>query len=521
MNRPTIKQVNLLLLIVILLQASNVFLAWLPTYARLILNEFFFILLPALIYLRWAGLPVLETIKWRLPNAKTVLLSLLIGAGFYPLAAYSAHIFQVIFDYQIPEIPGMIPSNHMEAVLALIALAVMAPLCEEILFRGVAQNAYAHHGPARSILFVGFLFIAFHLSLLQGLSIIPLALVLGFVYWRTNSLPAAILTHFGANFMAALVLTSNVWITQAQTVLLSLPVAIGGLVLALVSLWMLTRITAPDPQPESPPVAERRLARYWPLLAALPIFAVFIGAEVFVSRSPELIVQPVALNPLPWDKPQTLRYEISNIIDEPIGQASCTLTPESDMVTLVCEQDQRGYEVQQGNSYWSSIDFAGTRTIRWQRETYAPISDVGEHTLRTLIWTLEDNIVTVETTYPGMETKISREPLPLLAQDALVTAQGIWPWQLAALSFEAGATSRLVHLTPDVWRPASNDNGPVIEIMLVKISGPEEIETSSGLRNAWRVAVGKREVAWYDAENPAILLRYFNGMETWTLVEER
>jgi membrane protease YdiL (CAAX protease family) len=123
----------------------------------------------------------------------------------------------------------------------------MAPICEEILFRGVAQNAYAHRGPARSIFFVGFLFVAFHLSLLQGLSIIPLALALGFVYWRTNSLPAAILTHFGANLMAALVLTSGVWLAAAQTVLLSLPVAVGGLFLALASLWMLTRITTPTP----------------------------------------------------------------------------------------------------------------------------------------------------------------------------------------------------------------------------------------------------------------------------------
>lgn len=372
MNRPTIKQVNLLLLVVILLQASNVFFAWMPTYVRLILNQFFFILLPALIYLRWAKLPVRETIKWRLLSPKIALLSLLIGAGFYPLAAYSAHIFQTVFDYQLPEIPGMIPANHLEAVLALIALAAMAPICEEILFRGVVQNAYAHRGPARSIIFVGLLFVAFHLSLLQGLSIIPLAFALGFVYWRTNSLPAAILTHFGANFMAAMVLTSGVWVTQAQTVLLSLPVAIGGFVLALASLWMLARATAPDPQPESLPVTESRLKRYLPLLAAIPVFVVFIGAEVFISRSPELVAQPVALNPLPWDEPQTWRYQISNIIDESIGEATCTLTPEADVVTLVCEQDQKGYEIQQGNSYWYSIDFTGTRTIRWQRETYAP-----------------------------------------------------------------------------------------------------------------------------------------------------
>lgn len=519
MNRPTIKQVNLLLLVVILLQASNVFFAWMPTYVRLILNQFFFILLPALIYLRWAKLPVRETIKWRLLSPKIALLSLLIGAGFYPLAAYSAHIFQTVFDYQLPEIPGMIPANHLEAVLALIALAAMAPICEEILFRGVVQNAYAHRGPARSIIFVGLLFVAFHLSLLQGLSIIPLAFALGFVYWRTNSLPAAILTHFGANFMAAMVLTSGVWVTQAQTVLLSLPVAIGGFVLALASLWMLARATAPDPQPESLPVTESRLKRYLPLLAAIPVFVVFIGAEVFISRSPELVAQPVALNPLPWDEPQTWRYQISNIIDESIGEATCTLTPEADVVTLVCEQDQKGYEIQQGNSYWYSIDFTGTRTIRWQRETYAPISDVGDHTLRKLTWTLENNTITVETTYPEMEMRISREPLPLLAQDSLVTAQGVWPWQLAALTFESGAISRLAHLSPDVWRPASNDNGPVVETMLVKISGPEEIETPSGTRKAWKVEVGKREVAWYAAENPSLLLRYFNSMETWTLVE--
>lgn len=518
-NRPTIKQVNLLLLVVILLQASNAFFAWMPTYVRLILNQFFFILLPALVYLRWARLPVGETVKWRWPGAKPALLSLLIGVGFYPLAAYSAHIFQTVFDYHLPEIPGIIPANHLEAILALIALAVMAPICEEVLFRGVVQNAYAHRGPARSIIFVGFLFVAFHLSLMQGFSIIPLALALGFVYWRTNSLPAAILTHFGANFMAALVLTGGVWIGTAQTFLLSLPVAIGGFALALASLWMLTRATVPDPQPESPSATESRLKRYWPLLAAFPIFAAFIGAEVFISRTPELFAQPVALKALPWDEPQTWRYEISNIIDEPIGEATCTLTPESNAVTLICEQDQKGYEVQQGNSYWYSIDFTGTRTIRWQRETYAPISDIGDHTLRALVWTLEDNIITVETTYPDTEPRISREPLPLLAQDALVTAQGVWPWQLAALSFEAGAVSRLAHLSPDVWRPDSGDNGPVVETMLVKISGPEEIETPSGTRNAWKVEVGKREVAWYDAENPTLLLRYFNGMETWTLLE--
>ena len=83
----------------------------------------------------------------------------------------------------------------------------MAPLCEEVLARGVIQRAYESFGPRRAILYVGGLFVIFHLSLLQGLGIIPLALALGYVYWRSQSLVASILAHFGANAMAALVLT--------------------------------------------------------------------------------------------------------------------------------------------------------------------------------------------------------------------------------------------------------------------------------------------------------------------------
>ena len=523
MKRPTIKQVNLLLFIVICLQASNLLLAWLPTYVRLILNQALFILLPTLIYLRWAKLPVRQTVKWCWPGGPTAVLAFLIGAGLYPLAIYLVLFFQAVLGYSLPEMPEMIPATHLEALLALIALAVMAPICEEFLFRGVAQNAYAHHGPTRTILFVGFLFIAFHLSLLQGLSIIFLALALGFVYWRTASLPAAILTHVGANLMSAIVLTSGVWIAGADAFLLAPAAAVAGLLIALLSLWLLFRATTPTPHPPgpSPQPPSSRLAQGWPLLAALPLFLVFIGAEIFVGRSPELTAPPIALNPLPWEEPQTWYYQISNIIDEPIGHATCTLTPETAVVTLICEQEQEGYEVQEGQSYWSSIDFVGQRTVQWQRDSYAPLADFSDHTLRQMHWMLDNETIRVEVTYSDMDTRIAEESLPLLARNLLVTSGGGWPWQLASLSFEAGTTARLVHVAPDVWRPVTQDMGPMVQTVLVKVTGPEEIETPAGPRVAWRVTVGEREVAWYDTAVPHTLLRYFNGMETWTSLEER
>lgn len=519
LQRPAIRHVNLLLLVVLCLQASNVLFVWLPTYARLILNQVLFILLPTLIYLRWARLPVRQTVGWRWPGGETAVFSLLIGAGFYPMAAYTAAFFQSLFGYRLPGLLDLIPSTPFEGLLAFVALAIMAPICEEVLFRGVAQNAYAHHGPARTILFVGFLFIAFHLSLLQGLSIIPLALALGFVYWRTASLPAAMLTHFGANAASVLVLTSGVWITGADAFLLAPATAVAGLIIALLSLWLLARTTSPAPSPAAPEAPRRRLAENWPLLVALPIFLGFIGAEVFISRSPELTAPPLALNPLPWDEPQTWQYQISNIIDAPIGHAACALTPQDDVVTLACQQEQEGYEVRTGQSFWSSIAFVGERVVEWERDGYAPLADVSRHDLREMTWSLEGNTITVAVTYPGQETQTSHESLPLLSENLLLTAQGIWPWQLTALSFEAGKVARLVHLTPDMWRPETQDNGPVVQTQVVKIIGLEEIETPGGARSAWRVEVGTREVAWYAPDAPHTLLRYFNGMETWALTE--
>jgi hypothetical protein len=190
------------------------------------------------------------------------------------------------------------------------------------------------------------------------------------------------------------------------------------------------------------------------------------------------------------------------------------------MVTLVCQQDMEGYEVQLGQSYWYSIPLVGERTVQWQRDNYAPLTDIAHHEQRLITWALDDRMITVEVTYAGAATQTWQEPLPSMMPDMLITSMGSWPWQLSALSFETGALARLVHLTPDTWRPATQDNGPVVQTMLVRIIGLEVLDTPAGARDAWRVEVGEREMAWYDAATPHTLLRYFNGMETWEAVEQ-
>ena len=183
----------------------------------------------------------------------------------------------------------------------------MAPLCEEFLFRGVIQPVYETRGPKWAVLFVGFLFIAFHLSLLQGLSIILLALALGYVNYRTRSLPASILTHFGANGLAALVITQGVFKTGIGQWIVSLPALVGGLLVAALATLALTWLTR-RPASLVPPVEEtaarrthaRRpgwLAAGWPLLAAALIYFPVIGSEFIFSRSPEMTAPPLKVSP--------------------------------------------------------------------------------------------------------------------------------------------------------------------------------------------------------------------------------
>jgi membrane protease YdiL (CAAX protease family) len=171
-------------------------------------------------------------VSWRWPGGLAALLSLCAGLGLYPVSAVSAGLLQQLLGYTNFSVPAdAIPTTLTMALLAVLAYAIMAPFCEEFLFRRVIQPVYAQRGPRRAILWVGVLFIVFHLALLQELSIIPLSLALGYVFYRTRSLPASILTHFGANLPAALVITKGVFNLTLTPVLFSPPLIFGGLIL--------------------------------------------------------------------------------------------------------------------------------------------------------------------------------------------------------------------------------------------------------------------------------------------------
>lgn len=102
----------------------------------------------------------------------------------------------------------------IEPWLAVLAIVVLAPIAEEVFFRGVVFNAFLREGGRRwALVGSAALFAAIHLSLVVFIPIFLLGLALAWVYDRTNNLLAPIAMHLvvnGASVIIALLVRFEV-----------------------------------------------------------------------------------------------------------------------------------------------------------------------------------------------------------------------------------------------------------------------------------------------------------------------
>jgi membrane protease YdiL (CAAX protease family) len=92
--------------------------------------------------------------------------------------------------------PVELALNAVDPVVIVVAAVVLAPLSEEIFFRGVAFTAWRReYGRRRAFIGSSVVFALIHLSLVSILPIFVLALGLAWVYERTRSLLASVTMH--------------------------------------------------------------------------------------------------------------------------------------------------------------------------------------------------------------------------------------------------------------------------------------------------------------------------------------
>lgn len=90
--------------------------------------------------------------------------------------------------------------NQLDPIVVIPAVVLVAPIAEEVFFRGVVFNAWLREG-GRRWAFIGsaVLFAAIHLSLVSLVPILLLGLALAWVYERTGNLIAPIVMHAVSN----------------------------------------------------------------------------------------------------------------------------------------------------------------------------------------------------------------------------------------------------------------------------------------------------------------------------------
>lgn len=522
-NVPSIVSANWLYLVSMLLILSigaalqSASFSW-----GLIGTELFLILLPTMVVLRLKRLPPAETLRLRWPGWAAVGLGLLAGIGLWFFAETLDGFMMALFDYAPPSPPDAFPTTIGQAALLFAALAISAPLCEEIMFRGYIQRAYAEgRGQKQALVITSLMFAFFHFRL-QGLVVLlPLAFALGYLRLRSNSLWPAVALHFGANgaatiFVVIATLRAD-WLANLPMDFSSL--ALAGLVVALVSLWLFACLTSGKKLATavSPSTLSATSRFSWqallPLVAAALLYLFMGGLEFVYGRMPERIAtEPLTLNALEFEQEREWEYDIRNALDESVGQAACTLTPTGADFTLHCQTEVQAFKAELPSSTFQAEAHSSQLTVQWRGDDLEPVA--GQYQITgsdfSSFWRLESTASDL-TLVSDAAGSLQTLDLP---GDVLLPEE--WVWRFMALPFTLGLGQQANYAWPALWQQETQTSVPTVEEMSVVVSRAEPVTTPAGDFIAWRVEMG-RWTAWYDVNAPHTLLQYDAGFATFML----
>jgi len=171
------------------------------------------ILLPALVFFAASRQPARELFNLRRLDFGSGAKSLLVGLLCWPTFTFLSVLALILVGLLRPAAPINSPSPLSPGGspwITFLGVVLVAPLFEELLFRGVLLSTYRKALGAHAVWLVGILFGFLHPSLDQALGAVFLGMVAGWVVFRTGSIWAGILVHLGSNLVggALLLLTS-------------------------------------------------------------------------------------------------------------------------------------------------------------------------------------------------------------------------------------------------------------------------------------------------------------------------
>ena len=178
------------------------------TFASFVVGQGLMVV-PLVFYLKFKKLSIIDSIRFRTLEYKTIWSVVLFSLGLIVMSDELDRIIQIY----IPAPEYIVDLNHLlkpeslfGGFLLFFAVVILAPLGEEIIFRGFLQQILEKQwkDSTQAVLFTALIFSLIHMNPYWFFQIYILGVFLGFLAWKTNSIVAPLILHGLNNFIALL-----------------------------------------------------------------------------------------------------------------------------------------------------------------------------------------------------------------------------------------------------------------------------------------------------------------------------
>lgn len=134
-----------------------------------------------------------------------ILICFFIGRAVAVISQYFFIFLEFIIGRKLSAIDFTSDGSSLNTFVNITALAILAPLCEETIFRGIIANNSSRFGSLSAIITSGLCFGLFHMNYEQIIYAAALGFCLAFLLLKTKSLITCIIFHVFFNFFGTLI----------------------------------------------------------------------------------------------------------------------------------------------------------------------------------------------------------------------------------------------------------------------------------------------------------------------------
>ena len=166
--------------------------------------SFIFLAAPIALFLFRNGHNLVDNFRLKTVSRKILYLSLILSFGVVLVSSELNIIIDLIFP--IPDsflnLDSLLsPDNPISLILVFLTVVIVAPVGEEMVFRGFLQNFLekSWNDVTRAVLVSSLFFTLIHFNPYWAIQIYLMGLILGYLSWLTKSIYPSILLHMSIN----------------------------------------------------------------------------------------------------------------------------------------------------------------------------------------------------------------------------------------------------------------------------------------------------------------------------------